>query len=96
MLHARYSLLGIGSLERVDALLYGGAAAIALRLRWRPRPWMVWVGIVVVGLMPFAFTHESYPALVVGNAALAITAAALVVGSTTPRLCGCNAASPGR
>jgi peptidoglycan/LPS O-acetylase OafA/YrhL len=41
---------------------------------------MTWAGICIVGLMPFAFTHESYAVLVVGNAALAVAAAALAVG----------------
>jgi peptidoglycan/LPS O-acetylase OafA/YrhL len=78
--HVPYPLLGVGSGERADALLYGCAAAIAVRLAWRPRPWVIWVGISVVGILPFLFTHESYVALVVGNAVLAIAAAAVVVG----------------
>lgn len=78
--HAPYVLLGIGSLERADALLYGCAAAIAVRLGWRPHPWMVWAGIAVVAALPLAFTHESYTALVIGDAVLAIAAAAVVVG----------------
>jgi peptidoglycan/LPS O-acetylase OafA/YrhL len=77
---APYSLLGIGSLERADALLYGCAAAIALRLGWRPRQWVVWAAIALVAVMPFAFNHETYPVLVFGNAVLGMAAAALVVG----------------
>ncbi len=80
LLHADYALLGIGSLERADALLYGCAAAIALRLGWRPAAWMLWAGIGVVASLPFVFTHESYAVLVVGNAVLAVAAAAVVVG----------------
>jgi len=77
---ARYSLLAIGSLERADALLYGCAAAIAVRLGWRPRPWMVWAGLGVLACMPVVFNHDSYLALVIGNAALAVAATAVVVG----------------
>jgi peptidoglycan/LPS O-acetylase OafA/YrhL len=80
VMHVRYSLLALGSLERADALLYGCTAAIAVRLGWRPRPWMLWTGIGIVGILPFAFSHESYAALVIGNAALAIAGAAVVVG----------------
>src|SRR5439155_7299558 len=72
LLHTRYSLLAIGSLERADALLYGCAAAIAVRLGWRPRAWMTWAGIAVVAFMPVVFNHDSYAVLVVGNAALAV------------------------
>src|ERR687888_1885103 len=56
------------------------AGAIALRLGWRPRPWLVWVGIAGVATLPFAFHHEDYPGLVVGDAVLAVAAAGLVVG----------------
>lgn len=80
VLHAPYTLLGVGSLERADALLYGCAAAIAVRLGWRPHPWIVWVGIGVVGTLPFVFNHESYAVLVFGNALLAVAATAVVVG----------------
>jgi peptidoglycan/LPS O-acetylase OafA/YrhL len=80
VMHAPYSLLGIGSVERADAILFGCAAAIAVRLGWRPQSWMLWAGIGVVGIMPVAFAHENYAALVAGNAILAIAAAAVVVG----------------
>jgi peptidoglycan/LPS O-acetylase OafA/YrhL len=79
-MYAPYDLLGTGSLERADALLYGCAAAIALRLGWRPREWMVWAGIGLVAAMPFVFNHESYTVLVLGNAALGIGSTAVVVG----------------
>jgi peptidoglycan/LPS O-acetylase OafA/YrhL len=77
---APYELIAIGSLERADALLYGCAAAIALRIGWRPRGWVVWAGIGLVAVMPFVFNHETYTALVLGNAVLGIAAAAVVVG----------------
>ena len=35
-----------GSLERVDALLYGCAVALAVRAGWRPGRWMVWGAVV--------------------------------------------------
>ena len=37
-MHVRHSLLAIGSVERADALLYGCAAAIAVRPRMAPAP----------------------------------------------------------
>jgi peptidoglycan/LPS O-acetylase OafA/YrhL len=78
-MHVRHSLLGVGSFERADSLLYGCAAAIAVRLNWRPHPSMVWAGIAVVGCMPFVL-RENYATQVVGYPALAIAAAAVVVG----------------
>jgi peptidoglycan/LPS O-acetylase OafA/YrhL len=80
VMNARYFLLAIGSVERADALLYGCAAAIALRLGWRPRTWMLWIGIAAVGVSPIVFNHESYPTLVIGSAVVAIAAAAVVAG----------------
>lgn len=78
-LGADYLLLGIGSFERADALLYGCAAAIALQLGWRPKSWMLWVGIGALAALPIAFTEESYLALVLGDAALGIVSAGAVV-----------------
>jgi peptidoglycan/LPS O-acetylase OafA/YrhL len=78
--HAPISLLQIGSFERADALLYGCAAAIALRLGWRPRAWMVWAGLAVVALPTFAFNEDTYTTAVFESAAIAIGAAAVVVG----------------
>jgi peptidoglycan/LPS O-acetylase OafA/YrhL len=80
LLDAGYLLIGIGSLERADSLLYGCAAAIALRIGWRPKPWMLWVGLAVIGVSPLLFNHESYPILVVGSAVVALATAALVAG----------------
>lgn len=77
---ASYLLLSIGSVERADALLYGCATAIALRLGWRPRAWMLWSGIAAIAVSPILFDHESYPILVIGGAVVAIAAAAVVVG----------------
>jgi peptidoglycan/LPS O-acetylase OafA/YrhL len=80
MLQVPTRVLALGSFERADALLFGCAAAIALRLGWRPRPWLLWAGIGALAVMPFVFPHETYPAVVVGSAAIAIFGAALVVG----------------
>lgn len=80
LLHAQYTLLGVGSLERADAMLYGCAAAIALRLGWHPPPWIIWPGMSVVVILPLVFNHESYAVLVICNAVLAIAATAVVVG----------------
>ena len=75
-----FRVLSIGSFERADGLLYGCAAAIALRLGWRPRPWMLWLGIAVVAALPFVVTEETYLGHIVGDAVLGIAAAAAVVG----------------
>ena len=37
-----------GTVARADALLYGCAAALALRLGWRPRAWMAWAAPAVI------------------------------------------------
>ena len=79
LMHVRYSLLAIGSLERADALLYGCAAAIAIRVGWRPHRSVVWLGLSVVAATPFLL-RETYRGLIIGDAALAIAAAAVVVG----------------
>jgi peptidoglycan/LPS O-acetylase OafA/YrhL len=72
-------VLGIGSFERADALLYGCAAAIAVRLGWRPRTWMFWVGAAAVAYLMRPFLGVPYSGSVVGSAQLAIGAAAVVV-----------------
>jgi peptidoglycan/LPS O-acetylase OafA/YrhL len=41
---------------------------------------MLWIGIIAIGVSPILFGHESYPTLVVGSAAVAIAAAAVVAG----------------
>jgi peptidoglycan/LPS O-acetylase OafA/YrhL len=79
-LHARHSLLEIGSFERADSLLYGCAAAIAVRLGWRPRRSMVWAGVAAVACMPVAFNHDTYTVAVIAPAALAIAGAVVVAG----------------
>jgi len=79
-LHVRHSLLALGSFERADSLLYGCAAAIAVRLGWRPGRWVALSGVAAVACMPAALSRDDYAVLVFGNAALAIGGAALVVG----------------
>ncbi len=70
-------LLYHGTLERADALLYGCAAALAVRTGWRPRAWLGWCGAGVLVLTPFVpgprFAMTVLPALV------AVAASALVV-----------------
>jgi peptidoglycan/LPS O-acetylase OafA/YrhL len=73
-LHAQ-TLIDIGSFERADALLYGCAAAIAVRLGWRPRGWMVWAGLAAVA----SASYVAYGRVVVSGV-IAIGAAAVVVG----------------
>jgi peptidoglycan/LPS O-acetylase OafA/YrhL len=78
-LHTRHSLIAIGSVERADSLLYGCAAAIAVRLGWRPGRMIALAAVAAVAIMPIALRHESYATLVLGNAALAVGGAAFVV-----------------
>jgi peptidoglycan/LPS O-acetylase OafA/YrhL len=77
---ANYTLLSIGSLERADSLLYGCAAAIAVRMGWRPPAWVVWAGVCVIAAAPFLFHTEGFTAMVPGSALLGIATAAVVVG----------------
>jgi peptidoglycan/LPS O-acetylase OafA/YrhL len=80
LLHAPNILLDVGSIERADALLYGCAASIAVRLGWRPRSWVPWAGLVALCLVILWGRGDSYSVLVLGDAVLAASAAALVVG----------------
>jgi peptidoglycan/LPS O-acetylase OafA/YrhL len=73
----RISLLETGSFERADALLYGCAAAMAIRVGWRPRKWMLAVGIG--GVIAVTHVTETYTTAVFGHAVLAIAAAGVVV-----------------
>lgn len=79
VLHAPLDMLSIGSLERADALLYGCAAAIALRLGWRPRAWMLWAGIAGAALLPYAVGGHPYVGAIFNNAMTAVGGAAIVV-----------------
>lgn len=79
-LHVRHSLLSIGSLERADSLLYGCAAAIAVRLGWRPSRGLAWGGLAAVACVPVVFSHDNYITEVISPAALALAATAAVVG----------------
>ncbi|MGY1735368.1 acyltransferase family protein [Geodermatophilus sp. SYSU D00684] len=77
---APVSLLGMGSLERADALLYGCAVAIAVRIGWRPRAWVFWLGVAGIGAAPLLFRSETYAVLVPGSAVVGLASAAAVVG----------------
>jgi len=79
-LGAPVSLLSMGSFERADALLYGCAVAIALRMGWRPKAWLFWLGVVGIGAAPILFRQETYAILVPGSAVVGIASAAAVVG----------------
>jgi peptidoglycan/LPS O-acetylase OafA/YrhL len=85
--------MAIGSLERADALLYGCAAAIAVRLGWRPRAWMLWAAVAGVAIMNVAFVGHALLGAVIGNGVSAVASAAIVVcldytalGAWLPRL----------
>jgi peptidoglycan/LPS O-acetylase OafA/YrhL len=73
----RLSLLETGSFERADALLYGCAAAIAVRIGWRPSKWML--AVAIVGVIAVTDVSETYSTAVFGHALLAIAAAVTVV-----------------
>jgi peptidoglycan/LPS O-acetylase OafA/YrhL len=79
-LSAPVGLLSMGTGERADALLYGCAAAIALRLGWRPRAWMLWLAVVAVGIAPAVLNRETYSVLVPGGALIGAASAAIVAG----------------
>lgn len=74
----RLPLLEIGTFERSDALLYGCAAALAVRLGWRPPRWTLAGGSVVVLIV--MFSPDTYVSAVTSQALLAVGAAAVVVG----------------
>jgi peptidoglycan/LPS O-acetylase OafA/YrhL len=76
----RLSLLETGSFERADALLYGCAAALAVRAGWRPRRWLLALGVAGLVAVIAIFNTETYATAVFGHAALGIVAAAIVVG----------------
>jgi peptidoglycan/LPS O-acetylase OafA/YrhL len=73
-------LVAIGSLERADAMLWGCAAALALRLGWRPPVGSAWAGLAIVACLPLYLADSGNAALVFGNAVLAVAGTALVVG----------------
>ena len=94
-IQAPEDLLAIGSLERADALLYGCAAAIAVRLGWRPRAWMVWPGLALVAFAVVGFGGTAgYPALVIGTAISRLGQRVWSSASTTPLFRGCAVSCP--
>ena len=67
----------LGTIERADGLLYGCAAAVAVRMGWRPGGWCALVGAALVAATAVApFLQDA----VVGQGALAIGGALLVAG----------------
>ena len=73
-------LLKIGTIERADALLWGCAAALALRLGWRPKVWMLIIGIAVIAVSPFVFNRETNAIATIASAIVGIGSGAVVVG----------------
>jgi peptidoglycan/LPS O-acetylase OafA/YrhL len=67
-----------GTLARADALLYGCAAALAVRCGWRPRAWMAWASAALVGALTVADLPDDVGATA-GQALLAVAGAVLVV-----------------
>jgi peptidoglycan/LPS O-acetylase OafA/YrhL len=70
-------LLYHGTLERADALLYGCAAAAAVRTGWRPPAWLPWP--CLLALAGVVLLHGTV-AVTAGLALLGVAAAGLVVG----------------
>jgi peptidoglycan/LPS O-acetylase OafA/YrhL len=71
-------LLYHGSLERADALLYGCAAAVAVRMGWRPRAWLGWFSVAALALVTVVSDSGSAGITLV-QALTGVASAALVV-----------------
>lgn len=72
--------LEIGSFERADALLYGCAAAMAVRLGWRPPRWMIAVAAAAIA------AHVAIPGgslAVMTSGTLGLAGGVLVAGLDT-------------
>jgi peptidoglycan/LPS O-acetylase OafA/YrhL len=67
-----------GTLERADALLYGCAAALAVRAGWRPRAWMGWCGAALLAAAVAVSDHGGFGTKVV-QAVVGASSAAVVV-----------------
>ncbi|MFL6134525.1 MAG: acyltransferase family protein [Nocardioidaceae bacterium] len=67
-----------GSLERADALLYGCAAALAVRTGWRPGRWLGWCGAVILCVVVLLTDHGPFGMTLV-QAAIGVASAALAV-----------------
>lgn len=70
-------LLYHGTLERADALLYGCAAAAAVRAGWRPPSWLPWPCLFVLATLLFL---RGTVVVTVGLALLGVASAGLAVG----------------
>lgn len=67
-----------GSLERADALLYGCAAALAVRTGWRPSRWMAWCGAAMLCVV-VVLSDDGLVGMTLVQAAIGVSSAALVV-----------------
>jgi peptidoglycan/LPS O-acetylase OafA/YrhL len=71
-------LLYHGSVERADALLYGCAAAVAVRMGWRPRAWLGWFAVAALALV--VVVSDNGPAgITLVQAVTGVASAALMV-----------------
>jgi len=69
---------------RADSLLYGCAAAMAVRCGWRPRAWMAWASVAAIAALiaidlPIAVDLPDDVGATAGQALLAMACAVLVV-----------------
>ena len=71
-------LLYHGSLERADALLYGCGAAVAVRMGWRPRPWIGWCAAAALASV-VVVSDNGAAGITLVQAVTGVASAALVV-----------------
>ncbi len=67
-----------GSLERADALLYGCAAAMAVRAGWQPQAWLAYAGAVGIGVV-IVVSDQGALGMTLVQALTGVASAALVV-----------------
>lgn len=72
-------ILYVGSIERADALLYGCAGAMAIRLGWRPPKILFYIGLILIA----AYTLTIVPGVAVQSALLAIGSTFVLVSLDT-------------
>jgi peptidoglycan/LPS O-acetylase OafA/YrhL len=75
LMHAPERMLYVGSLERADALLYGCAGAMLLKMGWRPPKALFYVGIALI----LIHLMHGVPSALVGSALLAIGSTLVVM-----------------
>ena len=78
LVHGPELLIYHGSLERMDALLYGCAAALGVRAGWRPGRWWGW-GAVAALVAAVLVSDQGVVGMTVVQAAVGLSSAALVV-----------------